>query len=161
MSLYQFLASNKPLKNMVNPYIEFISINQMIERGMEIAEFILDDTQINREEKIVLICDSEEHLYEIQIKCDDPNRYARDYTDKKYISEITWHYTQERAQQLLEYIRIQMELSDEIELWNTWMDDVKIPFVNECKLNELTIDDIKNVFGKDGFKSPECLRIKK
>lgn len=90
MSLFQFLASDKILDEVDNTYVEFISINDAIERNIKIADFILNDTKKNRDEKIIMICDSEELLDELEIKSDMyySSDYAEEYSKREYFSSL-------------------------------------------------------------------------
>lgn len=74
MSSFQFLASDKPLQEVKNPYIEFISINEAVKRNIALDDFILEDEEIDRDDKMIMICDSEEHLDEIEISTVDEEK---------------------------------------------------------------------------------------
>ncbi|MCC5910565.1 MAG: hypothetical protein JJT76_09035 [Clostridiaceae bacterium] len=161
MSSYQFFASNKPLKEVTNPYIKLLSINDMIANNMEIPHLLLK-TSKDRDEKIVLQCDSEEHLDEIEIMNENsiPVGYLKKYTNKKYISSLTWRYTDKRAEELLQYIKEQFRDVDEIELWDTWIDEkIEEPIIRELNIQDLTVQLIKESVGKGYYEKPSCLKI--
>ncbi|TCT15635.1 hypothetical protein EDC18_103343 [Natranaerovirga pectinivora] len=161
MSSYQFLASNKPLKEVTNSFVKLLSINDMIANNMEIPDFLLKTTK-DRDEKIVLQCDSEEHLDEIEIMNENSIQvgYLKKYTNKKYISSLTWRYTDKRAEELLQYIKDQLKDVDEIELWDTWMDEkIEEPIIRELNIQDLTVQLIKESVGKGCYGKPSCLKI--
>lgn len=161
MSLYQFIASNAPLKEVKNPYITEMSIYDMEKQGLEVDHVLLQDYSGNKDEISILVFETEEQLYETEIKKDNPDFYASDYTNKKYVSEVTWRYTEERAEKLLEYIKEHLEEAEEIELWNIWMDEVSKPVIYEKKQNTITIEDLKKLWAQDGFAYPECVIVKR
>ena len=120
MSLFQFLASDKLLKEVTNPYMEFISINEAIERNIEVPVLILNNSKIDRNEKIILACESEEHLDELEIKKDMyySDEYAREYSQKPCYAQLQWRFTKPRATQLYDYLMDQLKYVEEIEIWS-------------------------------------------
>lgn len=161
MSSYQFFASNKPLIEVRNPLIKLLSINEMIANNMEIPDFILKN-QKDRDKKIVLQCDSEEHLDEIEIMNESNIQmgYLEKYTNKKYISSLTWRYTDKRAEYLLKYIKEQLIYVDEIELWDTWMDEeIEKPIIRASNIQDLDVLLIKEAVGKGYYEKPFCLKV--
>ncbi|QNO13482.1 hypothetical protein HYG86_01210 [Alkalicella caledoniensis] len=163
MSIYQFLASSKPLKEVKNPYIKMLSINEMLARKMKVPSFLLD-SPTDRNEKIVLHFDSEEHLDEIEITIENniPMDYLKKYTSKNHIYTLSWRYTEKRAKKLLQYIQEQLKQVEEIELWNTWMDE-KIEGITLEKVNikELTVQLIEETLGEQCYDHPKCLKVTK
>jgi hypothetical protein len=163
MSLFQFLASDKLLKEVKNPYIEFISIKEALKRNIKLYDFIMNDTEIDKEDKIIMVCDSEEYLQEIEINHDMyySSEYAEEYSNKQYFSELHWHYTEARAKQLVDYLRDQLKSSDEVEIWSIWLDEHKSASIKSINVNELSIADLKFLDTSDGYEKPKCLVIKK
>ena len=163
MSLFQFLASDKSLKEVKNPYIEFISINEAIERNIEIADFIVNNEEIDKDIKTIMICDSEEYLYEIEINKDMyySSEYAKEYSNKQCFSELKWRYTEVRAKQLIDYLKEQLKNSDEVEIWSIWLDEHKSASIKSINFNELRIEDLEFLDISGGYDKPECLIIKK
>ena len=43
MSEFQFITSNHPLKEVENPYIEFLSINEAIKKGVVLPYMLTED----------------------------------------------------------------------------------------------------------------------
>lgn len=110
MSSFQFLASHKPLQEVKNPYVEFMSINDAVKRNIALDDFILEDEEIDRDDKIIMICDSEEHLDEIEISDNMyySSEYAKEYSNKLYFSQLQWRYTKTRAKQIIDYLKQQL-----------------------------------------------------
>lgn len=163
MSLFQFLASDKLLKEVKNPYIELISINQALARNIKLNDFIMKDTKLDRNKKIILICDSEEHLEEIEINHDMyySSEYAKKYSKKQYFSELKWRYTEVRSKQLIDYLKEQLEISDEVEVWSIWLEEYKSASIKSININEIDITDLEFLDGSAGYEKPKCLVIKK
>ena len=161
MSLYQFLASDMPLKDVRNPNIEIISLNEMLGRNLDVPEILLSSKNIDWDEKIALICESEELLHEIEIRKDNPDGHAHPFTTKKYVSEITFRYTITRAEQLVHYIREHLRMSETLEIWSLWIDDIKEAIVETKGQDDLSIEDIKKVLGEGYYDAPRCLKIEK
>jgi hypothetical protein len=163
MSLFQFLACDKILDEVDNTHVEFISINDAIERNIEIADFILNDTKKNRNEKNIMICDSEELLYELEIKSDMyySSDYAEEYSIKEYFAALNWHFTIDRAKQLYDYLIKQLEDVEEIEIWSIWLDSHESAKTRRIRAKELTVEDLYFLDISKGFKYPECLVITK
>lgn len=162
MSLLQFIASDVPLKNIENPYIKWMSINQAIKNGYKVEEELIENPKVDKDdESMLMFCDSMEHFEELEIIEKRTFRHNEYYTKKKYCSEITWRYTDQRAKKLLEYIHDHLKESNEIELWRIWIDDNSTPIIYKVTENELRLKHIKKIFKQDVFDIPECMIITK
>jgi hypothetical protein len=150
-----------PLKDVHNPNIEIISLNEMLRRNLDVPEILLNSKNIDWDEKIALICESEELLHEIEIRKDNPDGHAHSFTTKKYVSEITFRYTSTRAEQLIHYIREHLLMSETLEIWSLWIDDIKEAIVETKGQDDLSIEDIKKVLGEGYYDAPRCLKIEK
>ena len=165
MSLYQFLASNEPIKEKLNPYIEHLSVNDMIARGMEVPFNLINHT-INPDDKIVLWCDTEEHMDEIQILLQEENPYPDvvKFTNKPYIATLSWRYSDARAEALIQYLKEALSgdnAPQELELWQIWLaDSIDGLKVHEFRIDDLTVAVLREHFGNNHFEHPICLRIR-
>ncbi|MCT4775664.1 MULTISPECIES: hypothetical protein [Exiguobacterium] len=162
MSEFQFIASNHPLKEVENPYIEFLSINEAIKKGVILPEMLTDDEDLDRDEKILMNVESEEQLDEIEIKRDlyyDVENVEA-YSEKPHVVELRWRYTDARAEQIVEYITDHLKTAGEVEIWKVWVDEQTVPNVQSITLDELTTDALR-FLGAVGFNRPECLRVTK
>jgi hypothetical protein len=162
MSLYQFLASNEPIKEKLNPYIEHLSVNDMIARGMEVPFNLINHT-INPNDKIVLWCDTEDHMDEIQILRQEEMPYpdVEKFTNKPHIATLSWRYTDARAEVLIQYLKEALADAQELELWQIWLaDSIDGLKVHEFRINDLTVAVLREHFGNTHFEHPICLRIK-
>lgn len=159
MSLFEFIASDKLLDDVKNPYFEYLSLNDAIERNIVVA----DNIMTNKDEKIIMLYESPEHPGEISIRKDMffSSGYAREYSNKKYFSEFFWSYTEIRAKQLIDYLNEQLKSTDEIEIWSIWMDEHKTATIKTVNANELSITDLAFIDTSNGYEKPKCLIIKK
>lgn len=160
MSEFQFITSDHPLKEVENPYIEFLSINEAIKKGVILPEMLTDDEDLDRDEKILMHVESEEQLDEIEIKRDlyyDAENVEA-YSAKPHVVELRWRYTDARAEQLVEYIVNHLETADEVEIWKVWVDEQTGPSVKTITRDELTMDALR-FLGDTGYERPECLRV--
>lgn len=161
MSLYQFLASDSKLLEVKNPHIKIMSINEALSSGLHVDESLLNNDIDRNDKSVIMYCDSEEHLYEVEIRKEESPCYAEYYSTKKYYSILSWRYSKNRAEQLIEYIKQHLDKASNIELWNIWMDEAKKPKVYYCKIDDLTVENIRSIWGQGGFETPECLIIEK
>lgn len=163
MSLFKFLASDKLLKEIRNPYSEVISINEALKRNIEVDDFVLNHKDIDKDEKNILIFDSEEHLGEIEIYHDMyySSEYAKEYSRKKYFSELQWRYTEIRAKQLVDYLKEQLKEVDEIEIWSIWLDEHESATIKTVNVEELSVTDIEFLDPFKGYGTPIGLIINK
>lgn len=162
MSEFQFITSNHPLKEVENPYIEFLSINEAIKKGVVLPDMLTDDEDLDRDEKILMNVEAEEHLDEIEIKRDLYYDVANveAYSSKPHVVELRWRYSDARAEQLIAYITDHLKTAEEVEIWKVWVDEQTEPSVKSITRDELTIDALR-FLGDIGFERPECLRVTK
>ncbi|MGE9213711.1 hypothetical protein [Exiguobacterium aurantiacum] len=160
MSEFQFITSDYPLKEVENPYIEFLSINEAIKRGVVLPDMLTDDEDLDRDEKILMNVEAEEHLDEIEIKRDLYYEVANveAYSSKAHVVELRWRYSDTRAEQLIAYITDHLKTAEEVEIWKVWVDEQTEPSVQSIKLDALTIDALR-FLGEVGFERPQCLRV--
>lgn len=159
MSVYQFLASDEVLKNVKNEKVMFFSIKEALKRGITLNKKLIANIDENKKD-VIMYFKKKEDLGEISIslEIEDMKIYSDNYTNKKYRCRLSWDYTEERAEQLINYIKQHLKKTKEIELWEIWMGEKEKPSVECCKLCELDNKKIKKIFG-NGFKEPMCLRV--
>lgn len=161
MSILSFIASDRPIPEVENPYIQTFSVNEALEKSIEVPKVLLEKVDLDRNKKVILICDSKEHMDELEIFDVKSYHEAERYTKKTYISEIQWRYTKERGKQLKEYIHQLLEDTNEVELWRTWYDDQAEPIIYRLHESELRLKHIEKVFKDKGFERPEGIMIQK
>jgi len=136
MSVYTFIASEKPLENVVNKKIKF------------------------SEDGKSLYVENEEDFDELEINNKQSYNVVT-HTKKPYIADLSLRYTAERAQQLIAYISNHLKGTNELEIWSIWLDDeYKTPKILKCKLDDLTEAHIKDILHSDPF-IPNCLIVER
>lgn len=161
MSIYQFLASNEPVKTIKNHKIELLSIEEVEARGLSMPNWYSKDMDIDRNKKIVLFAPDEECLREIEIAEDNDSFCAKQYSNKHYYSALQWQYSEKRTEQLKEYILEHLMTGSEIELWNIWLDRNLKPIIKRCQIDSLTVSIIKETVEQDPYEKPCCLIVGK
>lgn len=81
------------------------------------------------------------------------------YTDKKNCASFEWNYSEKNAEVLISRIKEHLRICPRIELWNTTLGEKKDAIIKKCSKNILTIDKIKDIWGKESFEQPECLVV--
>jgi len=84
-----------------------------------------------------------------------------DYTDKKYGVCLEWDYTDGRAEQILNYMRVALEKTESIELWHVWLmdyceyEDSPIIHKRTLTIDEMTVRDIYELTHADIWNHPD------
>lgn len=161
MSVYQFLSSDMPFQNLDNSSIEILSIEEAENRNIPMPNWYSKDMDISCTKKILLYAPNEESLNELQITDDGNSHYAKRYSNKSHHVALQWRYSNERAQQIIEYIREHLISCSEIELWSVWLDREAESVIKRRIIDSLTISDINEITNYDPFEKPYCLVIYK
>jgi hypothetical protein len=90
---------------------------------------------------------------------EDDVYYASKYTDKPYVNYLEWHYNEENAQVVMDYIKDHLKDRFTLRLYNTWESDDSPATVKKVPLDELTIEDIKWIWGRGCPDGNECLLV--
>lgn len=85
--------------------------------------------------------------------------YAKDYSDKKYFSELHWISAKSSARQFINYLKEQLEVLNEIEIWNMWLEPYGLASIKSAHISELNIHDFE--FLNSSTDTPICLIVKK
>lgn len=153
-----FFASDSPLKTVKNPLIEVLSVEESEKRGLSFPSWFNKDKNKDRNEKILLYAPNQECLKEIEITEVKNFYYPKQYSKKQYYSCLSWRFSEERANQLKDYISEHLKTANELELWNIWLDDYEnTPTINGCHIDDLTLWDIEEAVGEG--RNPNCLII--
>jgi hypothetical protein len=164
MSQFTFFASNAPLENIENPHAKSVSVNEAIALGMDIPKFMLSDFDRDKPD-VLLWTDDDFDLGDITIFeanwCKYPSYSAR----MKYNSIVEWVYTEERAKQLIAYIKHHLESTDSIEIWHIWLDSgneiMGQPENVVILMNDLTPLKLAEFLKDDCYESgPVCITVK-
>ena len=144
MSLYQFFASDKVLKEYDNNAVYYDEKKDII---------ISSEHSINASLRII----KEDNLY-----------YAKIYTKKTYCAYVEWYYSDKNARIIVEYIKEHLkEGAYSMELWNAWEyndtdeknKEISQTSKKEVHIKDLTIQHIKDIWGQSFYYHPACLKI--
>ena len=129
MSVYQFLASDAMLATVENDKVFLFSIKEAQERGIS---FPFDEKVLSRinenKEYTVLYFEKREDLGKIDIYLEvneDLAIYSMNYTKKKYCYTLNWSYAEERAEQLIDYIKRNLKKTKEMTSFFFFFDRVR------------------------------------
>lgn len=139
MSLYQFFASEKEM-----PAFDNMHVSPMFTNGEISALHFASGTNEKTAMRIIV---------------EDDFCYASQHTDKKYINFIEWHYNDMNAKAIVDYIKVLLMDRFTVSLFNTWINDKTPIKTTKININELTANDIKNIWGQDSFERNECLIV--
>lgn len=162
MSRQRFIASANPLTALPNPWVRAISIEEAMALEMDLPDFLLENPDIDRTEPVIQICESEEHLDELEIMpLAEPETWIRGFTDLPCLAEINGRYSLQRAQRLIDYVNQALALTQEVELWQIGPGDLVAPFVRRIPLAQLTVETLRFFDGSDGTEYPQGLIIRR
>jgi hypothetical protein len=102
---------------------------------------------------------------------------VQNYTGKKNGVYLEWHYTEEKAKQVIEYMKNALRNTPSIELWHVWFidyyefEDRPVIHRQTVFINELTTKHIKEIDDAEIWNTPDkmypnrpsfyCLEIKR
>lgn len=164
MSWFTFISSDYPLEEVENPYIKLLSVNEAMEKGIDLPGFAPFLSDIDRDKPgVVLWVEKEESLGEITIRPIDNASYVGSLPGNlKYCSALEWSYSDERAKQLIRYVRKHLELSNEIEIWHIWLNNNGMEMtVNKRDIhkNNLLPTDFKELLEYCDCEIQKCIMV--
>lgn len=169
MSCVLYLASDTALPERPNPHDRMLSVREAIAAGVkDIPDFLLTGGVNLDEPGVILVCDREVR-FDVENGTIADGNFDDDFaiwpveksvgmrTEKKYCAILEWNRcTTGRAGMLIDYLRKRLAETDEIELWNCWLDDEPIHRIRRAviPIGELTADDIAELDNQPVSKSP-------
>ena len=162
MSSYQFLASDHPFEKLENPFLERLSIREVLERNTDIPDFMLENPDMDPEEKIFLLCDREKHLDDPELHPEEMSfpEFSALFTEHPYVVELQWCYSKERAETLLGYIKNHLTSAKDLEIFSLWLDEEGEPHRMEVTLDCLNLKHLSFLDLSGGYQGPRCLHVK-
>lgn len=146
MSKFMFLASNNPLPEIDYTNPKEITVEEAMKIGIKPHElFPWEDRDPNDK---ILCFESEEDLGEVVIRKTYHFEDTRCYTKMRFIYVLEFQYSPSRARDIINYIKDAIHVSEKIEIFSVWLDDIKSVNRINKNLNELSINDIKNLYEK-------------
>lgn len=159
MSHVIFAASAQPMEARPNPHEKMLSVNEAIALGVKNIPFPLLNGDFDRDKpNVIMVCDRDIKIDSETGQIDDggfdddfavwvPDSPHDMPTKKPFAAVLQWgRFTEGRAQNFIEYLREQLKISPEIELFSIWLDDEKIIEESaEFSINELTPKHIEKL----------------
>lgn len=169
MSAIIYIASDYPLKEVPNPHLKTLSVNEALAIGMEDISGQFLEPGFDRNKPDVLLWSD---IIDTQRQLDDDfaiwplDSSTEDiYTEKPYQVYLEWDYTKDRAEKVIQYIREHLQHTPEVEIWHVWVGDGVRPKIRNCTiaLDEFTADDLKELSDLEVCQEPiphYCFKIK-
>ena len=149
MSKVYYFASDAPLKEKKNPYVNTYSINEAIAEGIALDMDLLDG--IDRDEpNVILWMENEKYAEFPSIWATEPY-YEAPKSEKRYYAEIGGSPERD-IKGILDYIHDHMRKKKDkntrdLELWCVWLGSDEKDIVEKiCSLHDLTEEYLKRVF---------------
>lgn len=168
MSAIFYMASDNPLKEVPNPHLKTMSVNEALAIGMEDIPAPLLAPGFDRDRPDVLlwsdILDTDAQLDDdFAIWQLDPSTEDI-YTEKKYRAWVEWDYTRGRAEKIIQYIKEHLAHAPDLELWHVWLGNGPYPRIRSCTIpiDQFTADDLKELWDLEVWREPVthyCFKI--
>lgn len=139
MSYYRFFASNKEMPEFDNRKAKPITVD-----GKVIAISFASEVD---EEKAM------------RIRKEEDDYYAKKFTNKEHINYLEWCYNDENAHLIVDYIKDLLVDRFTVSLFNTWLGDESALVIKKIDVDDLCIEDIRELWGQKSFEKNECLVI--
>lgn len=177
MSCILYLASDNPLPLRENPHEKLLSVREALALGIaDLPDCLLAEDFDKDKPDVVLYADRDVVIHE-DGTLEDGN-FPDDFsifpiekeismeTKKPYCAQIQWHFTRERAEGLILYLKERLKDTKEVELWHGWLDnDAAHPIQRkEITIDALTTAEIAALEAADVATEPLthfCLSIRK
>ena len=165
MSSYSFIASDYELPEVENPKIKYITVKEAIELGIKPHELVPWE-DMSPDDQVLIVKDQKD-FDELTIK-----KHARNlfediswYTNKPYIYNVQFCYSENRAKQLISYLQENIRENYHPECWTIWLGEQQKVIPVKIKSGELSAEIIQKLFDWK-FKAEsqcfhECLAIYK
>lgn len=181
MSALLFMASDAPFAERRNPHEKLLSVNEALALGItDIPDFMLEEGFDRNQPDVILYMDREIEIDPRTNEIEDGN-FADDfaifpflpqeifgiYTEKPFCANLEWNrYTEERAGNVIAYIREHLQKTEELEIWRVWLNDAQTPMFRrkEILLSELTPEILREITEADLTIEPlvhYCYKIRK
>ncbi|MCL2397413.1 MAG: hypothetical protein FWC93_05030 [Defluviitaleaceae bacterium] len=178
MSKYWFLSSDVPLESYSisipdGSYEGWVSIEDLEALGIDLPNYWKTDYLFqNRTAKLIWMPNNSLCIIpdDISPHGTDVDYVGRLHSRKRHHAGLELDFLDERAEEplvvdLISYIKKHLQNTDEIELWNVWLDCEyeESTITVRCSINSFSIDHIKEFRGHSPLDRPRpyCLIISK
>lgn len=178
MSSMIYIASDHPIPKIQNPHERNLSINEALEIGLEVPEYLLKNG-INRNWKNAIHWADRSIHFDLDNGTIDDGDWDDDYaiipiypgckdihSTKKYQSRIECIWTLGRAKYVVAVIEQLLESTDEVEFWHIYMENGERPRIihYDAQISEFTAEDLIEISSLSTYDKGtihHCVRIKK
>lgn len=173
MSLYMFIATDYFIPALSNSKIRRYKLKEGVKIDLDENGkwcFYTNESDKNSPDLVIqcgddesadiLNVDSQEDLQEVEITNGAEFSDIEFYTSKKFIRTLSWMYSDNRAEDLIVYLKENIRAGSEVELWSIWLGERKESSRLYRDVNELTCEDFKKVFFNRLMDEPKCLIVK-
>lgn len=178
MSSMTYIASDYPIREILNPHERSLSINEALEMGLEVPEYLLKNG-IDRNWKNAIHWADRSIHFDLDNGTIENGDLDDDYSiipiypgrrdihsEKKYQSRVECILSIGRAEKILALISELLENTDLVEFWHIYMENGETPRIiyYDAKLSEFTPEDmieISDLPTYDKGTIHHCVRIKK
>ncbi|MBQ6689647.1 MAG: hypothetical protein IJN02_10515 [Bacteroidales bacterium] len=156
MSSITYIASDYPIPEIQNPHERSLSINEALEMGLEVPEYLLKNG-IDRNWKNAIHWADRGIHFNLDNGTIEDGDFDDDYaiipiypgrrdvhSEKKYKSRVECIWSIGRAKKILELISNLLDNTDEVEFWHIYMENGERPKIiyYDAKLSEFTPEDL-------------------
>ena len=153
MSLYYLFASDTPLKEAKNPYIQLLSVNEAKRKGLDVDTSLFENDFDYDKPEVILYVEKEENFNYPNIYLVDKNDFCNDVeTTKQYMAVLESDGQREYIDVIMSYIKDHLTFSCSIELWKVWIGTSREVFTpTYIKIDEasLTKDVLYDLFCRE------------
>ena len=178
MSSMTYIASDYPIPEIQNPHERSVSINEALEMGLEVPEYLLKN-EIDRNWKNAIHWGDRSIHFDLDNGTIEDGDFDDDYaiipiypgrrdvhSTKKFQSRVECIWSNGRAKKILEIISDLLDNTDEVEFWHIYMENGQRPKIiyYDAKLSEFIPEDlieISDLPTYDKWTIHHCVRIKK
>lgn len=158
MSALLCIASDYPLPEVFNPHEKNLSVNEALAMGIKVPQHLFAPG-IDRDWKNAVYWSDRSIHFDLDHGTVEDGGFDDDfsilplppglsrediYTTKKYQSAIECIWTEGRAKAIIEFLRIHLEVADEMELWRIYMGSGEQPKIlrYEAQIDTFTPEDL-------------------
>lgn len=145
MSSFSFIATDYDIPEVYNSKEKVITIREAMELGIKADTFTpLEEMDPNAK---ITYYENRSDLGELIINQSTLfEENVRWYTDKPLIYSVIFEYSEQRANQLLKYLKDNIRPGQNLELWLIWLDEKQVVQPKKFNCEEISINEIRQMY---------------
>lgn len=165
MSKLLYIAGNYPIKEVKDPHIKTMSINEALDAGVQVLDMLLQDENLDRDEPDVILwmdddAAQDDGFLDDHFSISPFEKWEDILTEKTYCASLNWNYSKGRAARVAAFIKEYLQHTEEVEIWNIFM-GASYPPPQIKKINisasELTNELLKKIDQIDDYSQETYL----